>query len=668
MNLFGALYLSTVKKLRSVKVLSKTFRLDETHDDEPIPHAVLLASHVQPNHQAEVEATAKPIAAPVHAPTTTKIPSGGKSLYRFQDELPKLPIPTLAETCATYLKSVRPLVEDAEYETTVQAVEEFMAPGGKGEELQQRLIEHDETKSTSWLIDWWNSYAYMGYRDPVVVFVNYFFCFIDDKKLINKPATRAAQLITGAMEFRKLVVSEELEPDMARNAPLCVHQYKYLFNSTRIPKPIEDGTRNSNPATNNHIVVIRKNKFFIVELVIDGRQLSTAEIESQIETIYNLAGSDKDIPIGSLTTQDRDTWTKVRSDLVSITPENRASLDRIETAAFAVCLDDTKPVTYDQRAKSCWVGDGRNRFFDKSFQLIIFDNGVAGFNGEHSMMDATPTSRMCEWILNGLAKGKLDHGISSGNKLAPPKKLEFALTESIEQEIEVAQTNFDELVAKHDLKVVVFEGYGKNLIKKFGCSPDAFAQMAIQLAYYKTYGTCVATYESAQTKKYAYGRTETGRSVSVESVAWVKAMQNNELSVQEKGLLGRKAVASQSSYMALAADGKGVDRHLLGLRLLVKSKEEKPAIFKDPSYALSSHWTLSTSQITSEYFVGYGWGQVVPDGYGVAYSVKNESLQFNLVSLKLQSDIMHYNFMEALREMKDVFEATIPPPRAPRVA
>ncbi|KAJ3027223.1 UNVERIFIED_CONTAM: Carnitine O-acetyltransferase mitochondrial [Siphonaria sp. JEL0065] len=670
MNLFGALYVSTLKKLSSSKILSKALNLRQIEEDEPIPTAVLLASHVQPEQRPLVEnvVASKEETKLTPAPVAAKIPTGGK-LYRFQKDLPKLPVPSLAETAATYLKTVRPLVEDAEYEATVKAVEEFLLPGGKGEELQQRLIEHDNKKTTSWLIDWWNSYAYMGYRDPVVVFVNYFFCFNDDKKLIDKPAARAAEIITGAMEFRRLVVTEELEPDMARKAPLCVHQYKYLFNSTRIPKPIEDGTRNSNPATNNHIVVIRKNKFFIVELVINGRQLSTAEIESQIEAIYKLAGTDKDAPIGSLTTQDRDTWTQVRNDLLAISPKNRSSLDRIETAAFAVCLDDTKPVTYDQRAKSCWVGDGRNRFFDKSVQLIVFDNGVAGFNGEHSMMDATPTSRMCDFILDSLEKGKLNHGTPSGAKLSPPKKLEFELNDSLHKEIEIAQQKFDELVEKHDLKVVVFEGYGKNLIKKLGCSPDAYAQMAIQLAYYKTYGTCVATYESAQTKKYAYGRTETGRSVSVESVAWVKAMQNNDLSAEEKGALGRKAVASQSSYMALAADGRGVDRHLLGLRLLIKPKEEKPEIFKDPSYALSSHWTLSTSQITSEHFVGYGWGQVVPDGYGVAYMVKNDSLQFNLVSLKLQNDIMHYNFMEALREMKVVFEATIPPPRpAPAAA
>ncbi|KAJ3125539.1 Carnitine O-acetyltransferase mitochondrial [Physocladia obscura] len=589
-------------------------------------------------------------------------------LYRFQSSLPRLPIPSLAETCNTYLKSVRPLVNDDEYARTASVVYEFQKPGGRGDMLQQRLVDHNANKTTNWLIDWWNSFAYMAYREPIVViiilntkiYVNYFFCFADDAKLVDKPATRAAEIISGAMAFRKLVVSEELEPDMARKAPLCVHQYKYLFNSTRIPKSIEDETRNSNPATNNHIIVLRNNKFYVLDLVVSGQLLSTSAIASQIQYIYTHAGSECDVPIGALTTLDRDSWTKVRQNMLVASSLNQKSMDIIETAAFVVCLDATKPATHSERARECWVGNGRNRFFDKSIQFIIFDNAVAGFNGEHSMMDATPTSRMCDWILQSLKRGKIEHGTAVQQKtLSPPRKLEFDTSPMLEHDIYTAVTRFDQLVAKHDLTVVVFEEYGKNFIKGLGCSPDAYAQMAIQLAYFKTYGKCVATYESAQTKKYAYGRTETGRSVSVESVAWVKAMQNPGVSIEEKGQLGRKAVAAQSAYMALAADGRGVDRHLLGLRLLINSNEEKPKIFTDPSYAISSHWTLSTSQITSENFVGYGWGQVVPDGYGVAYMVKEESLHFNLVSLKLRNEEMRSNFIEALKNMRDVFEATV---------
>jgi len=43
--------------------------------------------------------------------------------------------------------------------------------------------------------------------------------------------------------------------------------------------------------------------------------------------------------------------------------------------------------------------------------------------------------------------------------------------------------------------------------------------------------------------------------------------------------------------------GEGVDRHLLGLRL-VMAPGEAHGLFADPAYAASTHWALSTSNMT----------------------------------------------------------------------
>ncbi|RKO90315.1 hypothetical protein BDK51DRAFT_35209 [Blyttiomyces helicus] len=131
-----------------------------------------------------------------------------------------------------------------------------------------------------------------------------------------------------------------------------------------------------------------------------------------------------------------------------------------------------------------------------------------------------------------------------------------------------------------------------------------------------------------------------------------------------KGELGRKACKSQSDYMAKSVEGRGVDRHLLGLRLSLTPTEPTPTLFTDPAYALSTHWKLSTSQIPSENFDGYGWGEVVPDGYGVAYLVNSNSLHFNLTSRHLRNDHLQAYLHEALHEMRAAFGAALPPPKA----
>lgn len=63
--------------------------------------------------------------------------------------------------------------------------------------------------------------------------------------------------------------------------------------------------------------------------------------------------------------------------------------------------------------------------------------------------------------------------------------------------------------------------------------------------------------------------------------------------------------------------------------------EEAPSLFSDPLFTRSSHWVLSTSAIHHPNFDVYGWGEVVSDGYGVAYVAgQDDFLQFTVTSRK----------------------------------
>lgn len=592
-------------------------------------------------------------------------------MLRYQKAMPKLPVPALGATLDKYLRSVRPLLSDADYAKTVVAVEEFRAPGGPGEKLQERLLaKAQDPKTVNWLEDWWNELAYFGYRDPVVIYVSYFFAYRDDR-LRRAPAARAASIATAALEFRKQVVNQTIEYEFAKNDPLCMDSYKWMFNACRMPAKPSDYEVVFDPTMHNHIVVMRHNQFYVVETQQDGRQLSTAELEAQFANIIAQAGDKKDPAIGALTAENRDVWTDCRDLLVKAHPSNKAALEKIESSVFLICLDDTAPVTRDEVSRACWHGDGRNRFYDKSLQFIVFENGKAGFMGEHSSMDGTPTSRLNDFVLTELAKNKIDHGSPQvRSNLLTPSKIQFHLNHDVHKAIDSALQTFDSLIGSHDLHVLAYNSYGKNLIKRFKTSPDAYVQMIIQLAYYKMFGVSRPTYESAQVRKFQHGRTETCRTVSLESVAWVKAMEDPSVPIDKKALLGKEAIKSHVKYMTDAVEAHGVDRHLLGLRLSLKPDETKPALFTDPAYAYSSHWYLSTSQLTSEYFEGYGWGEVQPDGFGIAYMIKNNSLHFNVASVKdltvhgtksvAGTQKMRAYLEEAADDMRHVFEAGLP--------
>ena len=86
-------------------------------------------------------------------------------------------------------------------------------------------------------------------------------------------------------------------------------------------------------------------------------------------------------------------------------------------------------------------------------------------------------------------------------------------------------------------------------------------------------------------------------------------MMDEKASDSDREKLLRKAVTRHIQYSAWAADAQGIDRHMFGLKKLVKDGEEMPEVFKDEVYGRSSHWEMSTSQLSSKYLDGWGYGE-----------------------------------------------------------
>ena len=207
------------------------------------------------------------------------------AMLRYEESLPHLPIPTLEETAQRYLKSVHPLLSQTEYEHTQKAVEAFIAPGSIGHTLQKRLNERREDPNIrNWLSEWWNHAAYLGYRDPIVPYVSYFYSHRDDRRR-RDPAKRAAAISTATLEFKRQVDECSLEPEYMKKLPMAMSSYQWMFNACRIPaKPADHGTKYS-ASENKHILVIRKNNFFKVPHEHNGQQLNTTELEAQFNNL-----------------------------------------------------------------------------------------------------------------------------------------------------------------------------------------------------------------------------------------------------------------------------------------------------------------------------------------------------------------------------------------------
>lgn len=541
-------------------------------------------------------------------------------MLRYEDSLPRLPVPKLEETLARYMKSLSPLLSSSDLEASKKAVTDFGKAGGIGLKLQERLLARaGDPKHKNWLYEWWNDAAYLTFREPVVPYVSYFYSHRDDRRR-RDPSKRAAAISTAVLHFKAQVDAGTLEPEYMKKLPISMESYQWMFNACRRPAKERDYPVKYAYEENKHILVIRKNQFFKIMHEVDGKQLNTSELEQQFRSIYQRA--EKLPAVGALTSENRDVWADARTVLIAADPGNEASLNAIESASFVVCLDEAAPVTLEERARQYWHGDGANRWYDKPLQFIINDNGTSGFMGEHSMMDGTPTHRLNDFVGDMIFNNKLDFSDPSVRaELPEPSVINFHISKEVEQEIQRATKDFARVIGEHELRVQAYQGYGKGMIKKFKCSPDAYVQMIIQLAYYKMYGENRPTYESAATRRFQQGRTETCRTVSDESVAFCKTISDPDASSEDATAAFRKAIDAHVEYITAASDGKGVDRHLFGLKKLLKPGEQVPDIYNDPAFSYSAKWFLSTSQLSSEYFNGYGWSEVVDEGFGIAYMI-----------------------------------------------
>ena len=89
---------------------------------------------------------------------------------------------------------------------------------------------------------------------------------------------------------------------------------------------------------------------------------------------------------------------------------------------------------------------------------------------------------------------------------------------------------------------------------------------------------------------------------------------------------------SHKRFVVQASNGQGVDRHLLGLRCMLKEGEEMPALFDD-IYLRSLSFNLSTSNVSpGEVYDGLGFGPATESGYGINYSLAPGSIRFSVCS------------------------------------
>lgn len=453
--------------------------------------------------------------------------------------------------------------------------------------------------------------------------------------------------------------------------------------------------------------------------------------------------------LGVLSTENRRIWAHLRHVLTSDS-NNVECLRIVDTALFILCLDSTSPKTGSELSmnmlcgtnvveKGVQIGTCTNRWYDK-LQIIVCKNGSAGINFEHTGVDGHTVLRMASDVytdtilrfartINGNAPtmwasaspdpSKRDPA-SFGDVCTTPHRLEWTMVPEVSLALRFAETRLADLIQQNEFEVLEFEGYGKNFITSMGFSPDAFVQMAFQAAYYGLYGRVECTYEPAMTKIFLHGRTEAIRTVSDESVEFVRKFCENA-PAREKLEALKKACVKHVALTKECAKGLGQDRHLYALFCVwqrgvdeqsqsvfstegsnggvstdgygsppvgspleasppmegrsrsfsdtssisgstrdytQKPPQNIPSIFSDPAWDKINNTILSTSNCGNPSLRLFGFGPTSGDGFGIGYIIKADSISISISSKHRQTKRFVDTLQSYLLEVRHMLRAT----------
>ncbi|KAG1750829.1 acyltransferase ChoActase/COT/CPT [Suillus lakei] len=678
-------------------------------------------------------------------------------------KLPRLPVPDLRKTLDRYLQSIQPFLREdeargrslfeASYEKRVQWVDDFEK--GIGRLCQHKLHELDARSPHNWLDDnIWTNYAYLSWRAPLPINSNWWLTFINDPSIPESilrgdtisgiepwQVRRAACILHRVLDWRARMVNQQPDPDTTRTGVWLLTNTEKMFNTCRLPRAGTDVLATRNPASKHaqDIMLMLHDFVYTVRVCEDDRTpLPVQTIEDRIravvlDVIKRIEARESAVPVGVLTSDDRDRWAENYQHLLSLSPKNDWTFRAINESIMALSLDHytampshyptpTSPSSSQSSHTSVPALDSdaeihahlhntrsppraRNRWFDKSLTLSLERNTRAGAIGEHAPVDALVPSIVFDYgVVAGIDSSAFSEPVprpltseeaceSDGEN--GWTRLDWVTDERIEAQIREAEGRAQASINNSEAGILEFGEYGADWISNVArLPPDAYTQLALQLAWYRSRGFLTATYETALTRMFNAGRTECVRSASVAGLDFVQAAkewgrgaeyvaEGGQHEVKPRALfpLLQHAIQTHARRTREAATGRGIDRHLLGLKLMLEelpvdastsasssdspsSSSAKPThpLFTDPLFSRSQEWKLSTSGLSAgDQFRGTGFGAGWEDGYGINYLIAPHRIKF-CVESKFSSPLTSTNkfkqhIADALWDMRAICEA-----------
>lgn len=330
------------------------------------------------------------------------------------------------------------------------------------------------------------------------------------------------------------------------------------------------------PRSISLLQVISRGQFYKLPVLDDGGAIAITQetLEQKFEEIQRLSAGEGGGGLGAgiLTTLPRDTWAACRRRLAAT---NSASLDAIDQALLVIALDPIAGLTVEEMEKNVLYGlppTASNRWMDKA-TFIVCEDGQAGVNWEHSMLDGHTMMEMVAAVAAGFPPSASSPPPSSSTAaVCTVEPLALPLDAASEALAAEGLETALRLSGSCGVAILEYKGFGSGFIKGCKCSPDGFIQVALMLVYHALKGRHAVPYESVLAKAFRHGRVTVARNMSAAIAAGVEAAVRKDAGGgrEERVAAFRSAVDDVARICREAASAQEFDRPFLALRRIAK--------------------------------------------------------------------------------------------------
>lgn len=526
-----------------------------------------------------------------------------------------LPVPPLQATLDRYLTAVRPLLDERAYSATQRLVQEFARTDGPTcQQELQRFAAAESAAGRSWLSQAWLS-GYLTGRTPLPLTSNVLFRI--NWETGGEGIDRAADIVHRFASVHLTYLRGETAPEISpRGEELVMDQWQVLAGGLRHPRAGQDESRPGRPgAAQREIGVLWKGRYVAVPISDEaGQPLSRPVLADALRRVTDLPGTDRDhfTDVSYLGSE----RAAEHLDTLLADPDNACTYARLTDAVFCVHLLE-EPSEEEAHQRRCAFAPGHAWAYKPlTYQVGLADHFVA-VHLEHSTIDGATLKTIIE-------RAQQVRPNDAQGPVAQLQTLDWAAPDGMRAALDREVTSYRHQAEAHRVRIVRVPDAAQ-AASAGKISHDAVQQFIMVYAQLAAFRRVRSTYEAVDMREYQAGRTECLRPNTGAAVSLARALLAGDATVDDVHV----ALAAHKDWVRACKSGQGIDRHLLGLRLMAQRLGMAPGLFGDEGYRrLTTDFLSTTSVGDQKHVVRCSFAPTSPEGIGVYYTPTPAQYEF----------------------------------------